>query len=68
MIGDRLKKCRKQEGVTQKELADILGLNQNTIASYETGRRNPSISVLEDIADLLNVSTDYLLGRDDKVS
>ena len=63
MDGSRLKEVRKTENITQKELAQMLDLNVNTISSYEAKRRNPSIKVLEEIADLFNVSTDYLLGR-----
>lgn len=61
-FGTRLKATRKQKKITQKELADALGVAQSTIANYETNLRMPSMSVLRDIADYLNVSADMLLS------
>lgn len=58
-----LKKAREKRGITQVRLSIELELAQETISGYEIGRISPSISVLIKIADFLNVSTDYLLGR-----
>ncbi len=58
-----LKSLRKSNGYTQKELAKLLNLGQTTIANYENGIRIPDIIKLEEIADLFEVSIDYLLGR-----
>ena len=60
-----LKELRINRGVSQKEFAAILGVSQQTIASWEVGRTEPSNSLLKDIADYFNVSADYLLGRRD---
>ena len=62
--GLRLKELRKKAGYTQDELANILGTTRSTLASYEQGVREPKFEMQEAIADLFNVSTDYLFGRD----
>ena len=59
----RLKEIRKSKGISQLKMAMDLNTNQNTISRYETGKREPGINELMKIADYLNVSIDYLLGR-----
>ena len=59
----RLKEIRKSKGISQLKMAMDLNTNQNTISRYETGEREPGINELIKIADYLNVSVDYLLGR-----
>lgn len=61
----RLKKLRKEYKMTQKELANKLGLVRTAIANYETGRTNPDVDTLNLIANIFNTTTDYLLGRTD---
>jgi transcriptional regulator with XRE-family HTH domain len=65
MFKFRLKELRKEERMTQVQLADAIGVERSTIGKYE-GNQNvvPSIEVLHTIADYFNVTTDYLLGRD----
>ncbi len=63
MIKMRLFDLRTEEGLTQKQLANILFLNKHCISSYERGRSQPSNDTLVAIADYFNVSVDYLLGR-----
>jgi len=63
MIEDRLKQLRKENSLTQKELADKLNISKGSIAMYETGKRSPDNEILSIIADFFDVSTDYLLGR-----
>lgn len=65
MIGLRIKSLRKQKNYSQTELAKILNLSQSTIAYYEKEQKQPSYEVLCKIANLFDVSTDYLLGRTD---
>ena len=50
----------------QKELAEYLGVQQNTYSDYETGKINVPIEALIKLADYYHVSTDYLLGRTDE--
>ena len=61
----RLKELRKQRGISQLKLSIDLNTNQNTISRYETGKREPGINELINIADYFQVSVDYLLERTD---
>jgi len=63
-IGKRIKDERIAKKMSQQELADMLGLKQHTISQYETDIIRPSYEVLVQIANILNVTTDYLLGRE----
>lgn len=62
-FADMLKQLRKQRGLSQPELASILGVGKSTISMYESGQRKPSFEMLEAIADCFNVDMDYLLGK-----
>lgn len=64
MLGDKIKKLRTKNQLTQKQLAEKLGLAQSTIGMIESGKRDVSFEILIKIADLFNVSTDFLLGVD----
>lgn len=57
-----IKKAREKAGLTQKELADKLGLAQSTIAMWETENSLPRTNKLPILAKLLNCTTDELLG------
>ena len=61
----RLKEQRKLYGMTQREMAEKLGISQPSYIRYEQGTAEPSQENLVKIADIFDVSTDYLLGRDD---
>lgn len=61
----RFKKERDQRGLTQKEMATLLGVQDAVISHYETGFRTPSVVALCRIADALNCSMDYLMGMAD---
>ena len=58
-----LKKLRRQRGVTQKEIADYLGISVSAYGNYELGQRKPNFEILCKIADFFDVSIDYLLER-----
>lgn len=62
----RLKEARKAAGLTMKELGDRVGVTEAAISLYESGRREPSQSVLVAISEILGCSTDYLLERERK--
>lgn len=51
--------------MTQKQLADTLGVSESRIGMYERGKREPDFEMLEAIADYFNVDMDYLTGRSD---
>ena len=61
--GQRLKELREKRGYTQEELARILNTSRSRIGMYEQGKRQPDFEMQEAIADLFNVSIDYLFGR-----
>lgn len=65
MFNERLNKTRRQKGITAQYMADELCINIRSYRAYESANRSPSLGMLVKIADLLNVSTDYLLCRDD---
>lgn len=65
-IGDRLKNLRKENKLTQKDMAEKLGIHPNTISMYEKGNRNIPSTVIKKISDTFNVSTDYLLRGEEK--
>lgn len=61
---NRFKELRNSLGLSQKEFADILFVNQTAVSQWERGVTTPSPNILLRICDLYNVTTDYLLGRD----
>lgn len=63
MFGDRLKELREEKELTQEELGKFLNVSRQTISGYEAGSIEPSIKNLIKLADIFNVSLDYLLGR-----
>ncbi len=65
MFNKRLRKMRIKCGYTQQVMADKLQISLNAYQKYEQAERSPSLDCLVRIADILNVSTDYLLCRDD---
>ena len=58
---NKVKELCRDKNITQKQLADIIGINQNTIKTWEN--KLPNSETLVKIADYFNVTTDYLLGR-----
>ncbi|WP_322201079.1 helix-turn-helix domain-containing protein [Acutalibacter intestini] len=65
MFCKRLNETRKKCGITAQQMADYLGIGLRSYRNYESGNREPSLEVLVQIADRLEVSTDYLLCRDE---
>ncbi len=65
MFNVRLREMRMNRGYTQQRLADELGIALRSYQCYETGTRTPNYTLLVHVADILDVSLDYLLGRDD---
>lgn len=58
-----LRMLREKRGYSQKQLADVLHVSKNSVSHYELGGCMPGIDVLVGIADVFDVSLDYLLGR-----
>lgn len=65
MLKSRLSDIRKKRGYTQQNMADYLNIALRSYQRYESGSHEPTLQVLVIIADYLDVSIDYLLGRDD---
>lgn len=64
-FASRLKFLRNTKGITQLELAGYLGVSKSTIGMYESGKREPSLEVLSNLADYFSVDLDYLSGKTD---
>lgn len=62
MVYDRVKYLREQNGYTQSDLANILGISRSSVNAWEMGISNISVKYVKELADIFNVSTDYLLG------
>lgn len=63
IIGEIIVDLRKDKNYTQKELARLLNISAGCLSKYENGTTQPPLEMLIQISDALNVSTDYLLGR-----
>ena len=63
-LGERVKELRKEMGWSQGELADKVGTDARQVSRYENGRITPSLDVLARIAEVLDVSLDYLVFED----
>ena len=61
-MGEKLKVLRIENKMTQKQVADRVGVAVSAVSSYESGLRYPSYYVLIKLSSLFHVSTDYLLG------
>ena len=65
-FSERLKELRKQAHLTQVELASKLGIVQSSYADWERGKKKPTQENLVKIAQILNVSVDYLVGNSEE--
>ncbi|WP_339321399.1 helix-turn-helix transcriptional regulator [Paenibacillus sp. FSL W8-0194] len=63
--GDRVALWRKKRNLTQEELGKLVNVTKVSISGYESGNRSPDTETLQKLAEVFNVSTDYLLGRTD---
>jgi len=66
MLAQNIKKARNDRHLSQRALADIIGVSQQTVGSWEVGRTSPDNEMLKKLAAFFNVSVDYLLGRTDE--
>lgn len=62
-FGERLKLLREEKNYTQQDLADLLKVGRPTIAGYETKGKQPDYEKLVLLAEIFNVTIDYLVGR-----
>lgn len=61
-VGERIKQLRKQQNLTQQQLANKVGVTYIQIGRYETGKSNASADVLQKIASALHTTTDFLMS------
>lgn len=66
ILARRLKQCRAEKGLTQREVAIYCDLTEKAYQNYELTTREPKLEILLRIADFFDVSIDYLVGRTDK--
>ena len=64
-LTDSLRRFRKNFNLTQKQVAESIGMAESAYQRYEQGRREPAYRQLRTLADAYNVSIDYLVGRSD---
>ena len=64
-IGERIKKVRQEKGLSQKALGQLLGVSQQHIAQYETGKRKPKYDTLKKIIHALDVPLFDIVGEDE---
>lgn len=63
IMGKRLRALRDKSGLSQKFVAEKVGVKNNTLSGYESGNREPDSEILTKLADFYDVTTDYLHGR-----
>ena len=62
MLGNRLRAIRKEHGLTQQNIADVLGVDRTTYTVYEGGAITPSTATLVKLSQIYNVTVGYLIG------
>ena len=60
-VGEKIRHLRRQKGWSQKQLGDLIGVDNSTISQYETYMRTPSCDVLIRLCQVFQVSADYFL-------
>ena len=65
-LDERIKELRLARGLSQVDLADSLGVTKQSVSNWENSNIQPSIDMLMRLANYVSVSTDYLLGMDDR--
>lgn len=65
-LADRIRQLRKKKGISQSELAEVIGVKNNTVSTWERGTRKPDFEALNLLSDYFEVSFEYLLGNSDK--
>ena len=63
---NRIRELRKAHGWTMKQLGAMIGVAESTVSLYETGKREPDNETIMKLADLMGVSLDYLMGREEQ--
>ena len=64
-MGERIKQLRKEKGMTQTDLAQVLNVTKGTVSTWETNSRVPGFETLSALCDLFERRMDYIMGRSD---
>ena len=64
VIGSRIKEERLKRGLSQQQLGDLLDVTKVSVCGYENGTRTPTMETFMKLIEVLDMSPDYLLGRD----
>lgn len=67
-FGEKLKEARKEAGFTQEQFAEKMNVSRSAVAKWESDKGMPDVNNLKIMSQLLNVSVDYLLDEDEKIS
>ena len=65
-FNENLREARERKGISQKDMAEKIGVAKSTYSLYESGKREPSVDTIKKIADILNISADTLLGIEEQ--
>ena len=65
-LGEKIKSLRKSKGVSQEQLAAMLKINRNFLSRIETGKSEPTSSILKQIAEIFNIDLNSLLEIEDE--
>ena len=66
ITAERIKQLRKKKGISQSELAELIGVKTNTVSTWERGTRKPDFEALNLLSNYFEVSFEYILGSNDK--
>lgn len=67
-FSDNLKEARLKSGLSQKDVAENIGVAKSTYSLYESGNREPNVNTIKKISNYLNVSADTLLGLNERAT
>ncbi len=65
IIGERLVELRKERGLSQKEVAKMLGIDRSNYSKYELGKLEVNPAMIRNLTEIYNVSADYIIGIKD---
>lgn len=65
ILAERLKNCRKEKGLTQNQVAIYCDITEKAYQNYELMRREPKLEIIVRLAEVFDVSVDYLVGKTD---
>jgi transcriptional regulator with XRE-family HTH domain len=63
LVGENVRRARQEKGLTQEELAERSGFSQQYISGLERGRRNPTVVSVYELANALDVTHRFIIGR-----